>query len=73
MLELKETAPLRLLEEALNAQSIGAQPLERMNWQIARPTKCRAIVVGLGNVDTLSIPATVRRLEKALKAALNGA
>ncbi len=69
VLELKQGVSIDSLEHALQHQRLGALPLERLNWQIAKPRKCKAIVVGLGNVDTLSIPAAVKRLGAALKTA----
>lgn len=69
VLHLKSSVPLQALEQCLAEQSLGVQALERLDWQIAKPTRCKAIVVGLGNVDTLSIPTAVNKLNIALKQA----
>ena len=66
VLRLAEPAPMNALVHALAKAHIGAQPLEHLDWRVRRPTQCRAIVIGLGNVETLAIPATVARLRSAL-------
>jgi GntR family transcriptional regulator/MocR family aminotransferase len=72
VLTLTQSLSITALEQALAKQQLGAAPLERLNWQINKPSKCKSIVVGLGNVETLSIPQAVRRLNKALRAAAEG-
>lgn len=67
VLRLKNSVSIDVLECALEKQEIGAVALERLDWKIRNPTRCKAIVVGLGNVDTLSIPSSVKRLKTALK------
>ena len=59
-------APLEPLERALERHALGARPLERLGADAVAPRRCRALVLGLGNVDTLAIPPTVARLEKAI-------
>ncbi|MGQ7845803.1 MocR-like pyridoxine biosynthesis transcription factor PdxR [Granulosicoccus sp. 3-233] len=66
VLQLKDSVSLTALQAAFTEAGIGAQPLEHLDWQLARPTRCKAIVIGLGNVDTLAIPATSQCLVKAL-------
>ncbi len=66
VLHLKDSVSLSALLLAFSDAQIGAQPLEYLDWRIARPTRCKAIVIGLGNVDTLAIPASAERLVKAL-------
>lgn len=66
VLHLKQSVSISLLEQALSKQRLGALALERLDWRVAKPTRCKAIVVGLGNVDTLAVPATVARLNAAL-------
>lgn len=58
------------LERSMAAHDIGAVPLEKMQWHKPAPRECRELVIGLGNVDSLQIPATVDRLEKAIAAAI---
>jgi len=69
VLRLKQSVSIEVLENALRQQALGVQALERLDWSIRNPKRCKAIVVGLGNVSTLSIPATVKRLERAMKTA----
>ncbi len=51
------------MERALAAGGFGAKPLERLVVSGHAPRTCRALVLGLGNVDALSIPARVRALD----------
>jgi len=66
VLRLKQSVAIDVLEQAFDEHSLGVQALERLDWKIANPKRCKAIVIGLGNVDSLSIPAAVKRLEAAL-------
>jgi len=67
VLQLKKSVSLKALLAAFSSAGIGAQPLEFLDWRIANPSRCKAIVIGLGNVDTLAIPATAERLVEALE------
>lgn len=69
VLKLSQPLPLDALVRALDEACLGAQPLEHLDWRLQQPATCKAIVIGLGNVDTLAIPATVARLESALSSA----
>lgn len=66
VLKLRKQVPMAALVDALDKACIGAQPLEHLDWRLQQPAHCRAIVIGLGNVETLAIPATVARLSSAL-------
>ena len=69
VLHLKESVPLQAFEAQLAQQGLGVQALERLDWQVAKPTRCKAIVLGLGNVDSLSIPSAVKKLDLAIRKA----
>lgn len=66
VLRLAEPAPMNALVQALNEAHIGAQPLEHLDWSLRQPARCKSIVIGLGNVETLAIPRAVARLSSAL-------
>lgn len=66
VLRLQDSVSLNALMAAFSEAGIGAQPLEYLDWRMACPSRCKAIVIGLGNVDTLAIPATADRLVNAL-------
>ncbi|ASJ71558.1 PLP-dependent aminotransferase family protein [Granulosicoccus antarcticus] len=66
VLRLSGQVPMKELVSALDKAGIGAQPLEHLDWQQPSLEQCKAIVIGLGNVDTMAIPATVARLTTAL-------
>ncbi len=67
VLRLKNSVSIGKLELAMETHNLGVVALERMDWKIIKPTRCHAIVIGLGNVETLAIPATVKRLVSALR------
>ena len=69
---LRSPVPLAALERALAAHALGAVPLERFDAGTTSPRRCRALVLGLGNVDTLAIPAAVERLVTAVREAGGG-
>lgn len=54
------------VEDALARHRIGAVTLERLRWDRPRVRTCRALVLGLGNVDQLALPDAVERLGAAL-------
>lgn len=66
VLQLRNSVSLSALQAAFSTADIGAQPLEYLDWRVARPSRCKAIVIGLGNVDTLAIPVMADRLMQAL-------
>ena len=64
---LRSPVPIAALERALDAHALGAVPLERLDANgTSPPRRCRALVLGLGNVDTLAVPSTVGRLAAAV-------
>ena len=76
VLALAHEVPLAALERKLDEAGLGAVPLERFDWagapagagsSRARPTRCGRLVVGLGNVDSLTLPATLARLERVVR------
>lgn len=69
VVKLTEPCNMTDLEQALVSHNIGAIPLEKMQWDKLVPHLCRQLVIGLGNVDSIQIPATVQRLEQAITAA----
>lgn len=66
VLRLRASVSITALLQVFSQLGIGAQPLEYLDWRIRRPNRCKAIVIGLGNVETLAIPATAERLIQAL-------
>ena len=62
------------LVKQLREQGIGAQFLEDLRWPRRKSTHTRALVLGLGNVETLQIPRTISKLAEAIEAArlING-
>ncbi len=69
VLNLSTSVNINALQTALDQQMLGAIPLERLTWTLKKPTRCNALVAGLGNVNTLSIPDAVRRLNRAFEQA----
>lgn len=69
---LRTPVDLATLEHELDAAGLGAVPLERMRWEIRNPRRSRALVLGLGNVDSDAVAPAVRRLGRALAAAAAG-
>lgn len=67
VLQLRAPAPITALEDALHAHHIGAIPLEHLHWHQPAASRCNALVLGLGNVESLQIPATFRQLELAIQ------
>ena len=67
VLQLKRSVSLAALTDALAFRNIGPQPLEYLDWRLKSPKRCKALVIGLGNVDTLGIDDAVARLKSALK------
>ena len=66
VLHLSSSVSLKAVMDALDSAGLGAQPLERMEWHKRQPARCRALVIGLGNVDSLALPRTLKRMTKAL-------
>lgn len=71
VLQLKTRVPLTAINNALKSHGLGAQPLEQLEWNKKRPTRCRALVIGLGSVDSMALPSTVAKLDKAVASAAN--
>jgi len=69
VLRLERSVSLPRLMSALDDQDIGPQPLEYLDWSMKDPKRCKALVIGLGNVDTVEIDDAVARLKKALRSA----
>ena len=102
VLSFEGRVPLEALEFALDAERLGAVPLERFHGNgsegtdlgtgpaaranvdgdapggtapeaadpaEARPGRSRKLVLGLGNVDSLALPETFARLERAVRRA----
>lgn len=57
------------LEAAIDAAGLGAKPLERYHWESEVPAATRRLVMGLGNVDSLSLPGAIACLEQAIRSA----
>jgi len=66
VLTLNVPRVLTSLEQQLQTFGLGAVPLERMYWNRKRYNVCRKIVIGLGNVESLDIPATLADLDMAI-------
>ncbi len=69
VLELHTAVAIEALENSLYEHRIGAVPLERLYWDRPKATHCTALVLGLGNVESLQIPAMFRQLEQAIRQA----
>ena len=81
VLSLGDAVPLTALEKALDAERVGAVPLEwfervapvRVAPDGTAPEpgggRSTRLVIGLGNVDSLALPETVERLERAVRQA----
>ncbi len=69
VLPLTRSVPIDALESALKAEHIGAQPIEQLEWDQRAPKRCKALIVGLGNVESLALPQSVNRLVAAVKRA----
>lgn len=69
VLALARAVPLGTLEEGLQRADLGAVPLERFDRAHAVPCRASRLVVGLGNVASTSLPATLERLERTVLAA----
>jgi len=69
VIPLKQALPLKKLELALTGQGIGARPLERFSRQKTTPGICRALVLGLGNVNLLTLTDSVEKLNRAIEEA----
>lgn len=71
---LKQPTPVKGLEHALRTRHLGALVLERLQWERrVMPRHCRALVLGLGNAESLSLPETIQRLDEAVGEASAGA
>lgn len=70
VLNLTTSVDINALQQSLEQQRLGAIPLERLTWTLKKPQRCNALVVGLGNVNTLSIPDAVQRLNRAFEQAV---
>lgn len=69
VIPLRQSVSLDKLVQHMDSANIGAHPLEHYEWNKERPRRCRAIVVGLGSVDSISLPNAVARLNKAISQA----
>ena len=66
VLELHTPVALEKLELELHRHEVGAVPIERLYWNRSGPTRCSALVLGLGNVESLQIPQKFGQLERAI-------
>ena len=66
VLELHTPVALEKLELELQKHEVGAVPVERLYWNRSGPTRCSALVLGLGNVESLQIPQKFGQLERAI-------
>jgi GntR family transcriptional regulator/MocR family aminotransferase len=57
------------LVTTMDSQRLGAVCLEDLQWDTPHTERAQALVLGLGNVSTMNIPATVDRLAQVLKSA----
>ena len=57
----------KLKKELVNAE-LGVEPMERYLWHKSTCRTTRQLVLGVGNVDSLALPAAVKALEQAIKA-----
>jgi GntR family transcriptional regulator/MocR family aminotransferase len=69
VLKLHSPVDRTALEAALNDHEVGAIALENLHWNRKRQTHCQALVLGLGNIESLQIPRTFGQLESAIAAA----
>lgn len=67
VVDLEQAVPKRALEQSLLKYNLGPQPLESMLWSQLPSQNCRSLVLGLGNVPSMEIPATVQRLRTAIE------
>lgn len=65
-LELIHNVNRNALEKAMKEALIGAHPLEKYYWHSEPSDTCKALVIGLGNVQTLGVPNAIERLSAAL-------
>lgn len=66
---LKKSISAEKLSTQLKKQKLGVQFVENFMWDKPAATKVQGLVLGLGNVSSLQIPATVRALKRALQSA----
>lgn len=69
IVKLGRRVRLTSLERELASRGFGARALERYLVSGPPPRTCRALVLGLGDVDALSIPARVAALDRLVGAA----
>lgn len=69
VLHLRQSVSLPILLEHFGHYGIGAQPLEMLDWKCQTPKRCKALVIGLGNVESLAVPEIVAQLVTALESA----
>jgi len=67
VVDLQKASPKNVLESSLAQHNLGAQPLESMLWSQPASELCNSLVLGLGNVPSMDIPATVQRLRLAIE------
>jgi GntR family transcriptional regulator/MocR family aminotransferase len=67
VVNLKKPLSAERLSIQLKKQQLGVQFVEELMWDEPTANKVQGLVLGLGNVSTLQIPATVRALERALQ------
>ena len=63
---MQKSVPRQALVHQLNLAGIGAQIFDELFWNQEAPDDVDALVLGLGNVDSLKIPGVVKDLSKAL-------
>lgn len=66
VLPLKRSVSFSAVQKVLNRNALGAQPLEGMRWQVQKPSRCSALIVGLGAVDSLAMSGAIKRLDTAI-------
>lgn len=67
VVDLNKPVNYKRLECHLRQAKLGAQPLESLYWSRERSDHCTAIVLGLGNVPSMSIPDAVNKLKWAIE------
>ncbi len=66
VLKLAEPVAIAALEDALYRHNVGPLPIERLRWDQPAPDQSSALVLGLGNVESLQMPKAFSQLEHAI-------
>jgi len=67
VLTLNNSISISTLEKKLKEKRLGADPLERYRWPKHHARKTRHVVIGVGDVDSLTLPNTFKQLEGVIK------